>query len=237
MVTKIAHQRLFHSQCTPIIFCVGPSGSGKTTYLNELVGHQKSNEPFKKLPHNFVKYDDFSLHLFPEFIAGHFAKKLPEGGYTITDSRILDDALEKLNDRGMEFLNIRPPNTSLIFEFSRKNYRNAFGFFDSQILLSARILYFDVSPEMSKHRNIIRHDGREMQDEVHHKVPKEDLIKYYLLDDWSKITHERNSGLLNVCSINLPFVNINNEKFLSSAGIRQKLLKSLDLLFSINPLQ
>lgn len=103
---------------------------------------------------------------------------------------------------------------TLMIEFARgktDGFKGSLEKFDHRILRTASILYIKVSFEESVRRNKARYKEDLAHSILSHKVAAGDMYEYFIENDWDTITSGKSYGLLNLSSIDVPFVSMNNE--------------------------
>jgi len=126
---------------------------------------------------------------------------------------------------------------TLIIEFSRggeKAYRNALPRLNGEILRKAAIFYIKVSAEESWRRNVARYEEKLKHSILAHMVPKRTFDAFYQTDDWAEYTMGKESGVLVIKGVSVPFVTMNNEPELSPGPeIGKRYKDALDILFRL----
>ena len=105
-------------------------------------------------------------------------------------------------------------DSTLLIEFSRggkDGFRRALDMLDRAVLDGAAIFHIHVSREESWRRNVARYQEKLRHSILAHMVPRETYDYFYDINDWDVLTGGQPSGWLDVNSLRVPFVTMNNE--------------------------
>jgi hypothetical protein len=105
-------------------------------------------------------------------------------------------------------------DSTLLIEFSRggnNGFGRALGMLAPEILAPAAIFYIHVSREESWRRNVARYQEKLKHSILAHMVPRETYDYFYDVNDWEAITGGQPSGWIDVNTVAVPFVSMNNE--------------------------
>jgi len=207
------------------LFLLGRPASGKS----EFIDFMKNQDEATRRRHFFIGdmdfVDDFVWlwekfeddNIWEKVIGKRLHSKRSEHAYILDDAALFDFLIEKFNDQiSKQYLS--NPNFyekgSLIIEFARggeKPYTTAFDRFDSDIFKKAAIIYVQVSGDESRRRNEARYQEKLKDSILAHKVPDEDMNRFYADDDWNDLTKGEERGFLDIRGVKVPFVTMNNE--------------------------
>jgi len=143
--------------------------------------------------------------------------KKSEHAYVIEEASLFDFMIQKFNKEvKAKYLSNKEfyKNNTLLIEFSRggqKAYNHAFNLLSKELLEKSSIIYISVSFEESWTRNVTRYQEKLKHSILAHMVPREDMDRYYAIDDWKEITDNKPDGFLEYHNIKIPFVTMNNE--------------------------
>lgn len=140
-----------------------------------------------------------------------------QGGNTIDDIRLFDFALSCVNQ--LAVLRYVPNQQfyeegTLFIEFSRGcdlKYADSLAMLDAEVLKRAAIFYVNTSFEECWRRNVARFQEKAKHSILAHMVPRTEMERTYLTDDWKELTQGREVGTMTVKGINVPFVTLDNE--------------------------
>jgi hypothetical protein len=210
------------------LLVLGRPACGKSEFI-DFVKHA-SPEKRERLLHigRFEEVDDFPW-LWEKFMedaiwekAGYerlYTEEYMPGnpGMAPRGAKLFDWCMHKFNDAiARQYLGRDEfyRDSTLLVEFSRGGegaFGRALGMLDRAVLEPAAILYIDVSREESWRRNVARYQEKLRHSILAHMVPRETYDHFYDINDWSELTGGRPSGRLDVRTVSVPFVTMNNE--------------------------
>ena len=131
------------------LFILGFPGSGKSTafrYVNHYLTQQQNGW-------SAVRINDYDI-LKEMFRADSEHKQFrptEHGGFDVIDISVFDDALQVAREKVEELMSIASDQL-VVIEFSRNDYRKAFGRFGPDLLLDAYFLYLEVDEKTCQNR-------------------------------------------------------------------------------------
>lgn len=137
--------------------------------------------------------------------------------YFVTNPKFYDFLMEKFNPAITKGYLSRPEfynDHTLLIEFARgldNAYKNALWRFSKPILERTAIIHIKVTFEESYRRNDARYKEKLKSSILAHKVPDEEMYKYYKDNDWDRVTDARENGYLDINGAHVPFFTMNNE--------------------------
>ena len=144
-------------------------------------------------------------------------------GYRVHGDLVWDALIDDINSALTRSLSQPPdPDLTTVIEFSRGRtvgYGRALDRLDKRLPARAAILYLEVSFEESWRRNLARYDAARRSGILTHSVPRSEMERTYLTDDWSPLTGGRREGHLRVGAVDVPFVTMNNEPESTDAAV------------------
>ena len=93
---------------------------------------------------------------------------------------------------------------SLFIEFARggeRGYANSLSRLSKEVLERSSIFYVEVTFEESWRRNVSRYEAKLKHSSLAHMAPRETMERFYKIDDWRKITDNKDSGYLEYLSL------------------------------------
>ncbi len=168
-----------------IVFLLGIPGCGKSAFYRRLVKRLGKKGLFSSFP----RIDDFPKlwNIFMEDEqSGEWRRCRPteDGGYKVTDDKVWDDILKRVNKDVLNLKNSSPEDTLIFIEFSRPNYvHSILNNFSADILEDAIAVYLDVPFDICWQRNVRRHQQALEQGSDDHLVSREEMEKTYGSDD------------------------------------------------------
>jgi hypothetical protein len=229
----------------PILILVARPAAGKSEITHYLSG-QSHAERLARFHLGHLKiFDDFPM-LWSWFEEDAILEKVFEQPrlHTATDGYFLHKDFWNLLIRrlALEYEKWKPEageQQSAILEFSRGSehggYQTAFGHLGASILLQSACLYVNVSFDESLRKNRERFNPKRPHSILEHTLPDEKLHRLYSSDDWEEISSQDPHYLM-VNSIQLPYVTMENEDDVTSAGgiaLADRLEESLDKLWKL----
>lgn len=219
------------------LFVFGRPAAGKS----EFIDFMKMCEPAKRLEKfHIAPFDIVDDYLFLKELAENedvleklgvprVNTKLTKDGIVAISELFFLFVTEKLNlifnQRYSPQIEMYKSKTVLI-ELSRGinryGYKHSLSGLNKDILSHASIIYIKASYEESLRRNEARYQEKLKYSILAHKCPEEAMERYYKNDDWGEITHEKESGLLNIGGAEVPFVTMNNEPESKDDSVMEK---------------
>lgn len=146
--------------------------------------------------------------------------------YTVRPDRVelYDFIMSKLSHAVLNNYLSRPEfyhNGTLIIEFSRgegRGYQNALNRLSKEILKRAVILYVKVDFEEAWRKNVARYQEKLKSSSLYHMTPRAIMERLYKTDDWDEFTNKKESGVLSIQGVAVPFFTMNNEPELKEHG-------------------
>jgi hypothetical protein len=103
---------------------------------------------------------------------------------------------------------------SIFIEFARggaNGFAEAFSYLSDEILRRAVIVYVSVPYEESFKRNRRRARPGQEDSILFHSLPDEKMEKYYMVNDWEKLSGGKNDGIIEIRGHRVPFAVFQNE--------------------------
>lgn len=103
---------------------------------------------------------------------------------------------------------------TILVEFSRggaNGFAEAFSYLSDEILRRAVIVYVSVPYEESFKRNRRRAKPGQEDSILFHSLPDEKMEKYYMVNDWEKLSGGKNDGIIEIRGHRVPFAVFQNE--------------------------
>jgi hypothetical protein len=122
----------------------------------------------------------------------------------------IDLAFEKYLAQDRDFLCAH----TILVEFSRggaNGFAEAFSYLSDEILRRAVIVYVSVPYEESFKRNRRRAKPGQEDSILFHSLPDEKMEKYYMVNDWEKLSGGKNDGIIEIRGHRVPFAVFQNE--------------------------
>lgn len=173
---------------------------------------------------------------------GRLYSKISQHAYIVASSELLEYMFYKFNyEIKKRYLGnkIFYEDSTLLVEFARGSkmdggYKKALSLLSREVLEKSAILYVDVSYEESRRRNIARYEEKLKHSVLAHKVPEEDIVRFSSETDWHDLTNKKDSGVLDLNGLKVPFVTMHNEPELPPGPeIAARYESALDRLFEI----
>lgn len=210
------------------IILIGRPASGKSEFT-DYIKRLSTRETIEKFRiGKIVEIDDFPW-LWEKFMEDNVWEKLgykrlcsksyPDGNFGLDPdhTEYMDLLVHKFNyEINKRYL----PNSSfynentLLIEFSRGGsdaYRRSLNLLSPEILKKSVILYTSVSFAESCRKNTKRYEEKKQHSILAHKVDDELMEKYYNTDDWKGLTNNKETGMLVINNIKIPFTSVSNE--------------------------
>ena len=209
------------------LIVIGRPACGKSEFISFLKTQISAKNCLEKLHiAPFEELDDFVWlwekcnedDIWEELGHPRIVSKKAGHAYFITRPEFYDFLIEKFNPEAEKKYVSHPEfynDHTLLIEFSRGQdhaYRNALWRFSKPVLERAAIFYIKVSFEESYRRNDARYQEKLKHSILAHKVPDEEMFKYYKTDDWNRITNSAEFGRILINGINVPFITMDNEQ-------------------------
>ncbi|MBI4211706.1 MAG: hypothetical protein HY540_03630 [Deltaproteobacteria bacterium] len=230
------------------LFVLGRPASGKSEFL-DFMQKLPDSERTERFHIGKMKIMDDFLWLWKKFeedniwekvIGKRLHSKRAGQGYILDSASLFDFTMEKFNVKFRE-KNLDDRfyvDSTLLIEFARggeRPYRPALARLDRKIYERATILYIEVSGEESIRRNDARYQEKLKHSILAHKVPDEDMARFYRDDDWPELTQGKCEGFLELQGVQVPFVTMKNEPELKDpAPLQQRYADALRLLWSLD---
>jgi hypothetical protein len=232
-----------------ILFVFGRPASGKSEFFDH-IGKRDQNSllsklhiaPFETIDDWFVLADKFREDTLWEKLTGKRKySKLDNNVECVTDMLLYDYAILHLNRHVLELTEKHPTffqERTLLIEFSRggeKNYEHTLALFDPSILNRAGIMYVNADFDTSWARNVHRFEEKQKYSSLAHMIPRSQLERLYLHDDWGTLTENNESGFINIKDQKIPFATMENndtplEDLRNPAVMGPKYERALELL-------
>lgn len=206
----------------PIVILIGRPAAGKSEIIDFLkpLCDNLRRARFHIAP--FAEIDDFvwvwETFQDDDIRAKHGKPRLhTTPDYFFLDPFIWDFYIEKIN---LEYAKrmARDPDIdrdrTVILEFARggeDGFGQALCCLSDEILSRAVIVYIDVSYAESVRKNHKRKRLGEEDSILHHSLPDKKMDYYYKTNDWQKISHGADQGVITVNGHQLPFAVFDNE--------------------------
>jgi len=232
------------------LILIGRPACGKSEFIDFMKKSSVSERAERFHIGELEELDDF-LWLWEKFEEDDIWEKMGkprlysgarEHAYIVTSDELLEFMFHKFNQKiEKDYLN-NPhfyDSGTLFVEFSRGKdpdggYTKALNLFSKEILELAAVLYIDVSYEESQRRNIQRYEEKLKHSVLAHKVPEEDMIRFSATNDWAELTDNRESGLVTLNGVDVPFMTMKNEPELSvGPEIAERYENALNQLFKL----
>ncbi len=168
-----------------IVFLLGIPGCGKSAFYRRLISRLEEEEMFTSFP----RIDDFPKlwNIFMEDEkSGEWkrCRRTEDGGYKVTDDKVWDDILEKVNEDVLKLKKSSGEDRLIFIEFSRPDYvHSILKNFSESIISEAIAVYLDVPFEICWQRNVRRHEQAIKEGSDDHLVSREEMEKTYGSDD------------------------------------------------------
>jgi adenylate kinase family enzyme len=159
------------------MFLLGRPGSGKSTTANWI------KESAQDAGLSAARISDYAI-LYDMFLKGSEQFETAEyGGFNVKVFSVLDTALEKVQKKAQEQIDLEE-NKVVLIEFARDDYSKALQFFDYGLLQNAYFLFLDAGIEACKSRIYRRTFTPSEADEFHdnHFVSEKIIDSYYQTD-------------------------------------------------------
>jgi hypothetical protein len=159
-------------------------------------------------------------------------------GYRVADDAVWDLLIDDIGSSLAPQLAAPPkPGDTTLIEFSRGRqvgYGRALRRLSPQLLRRAAILYIEVTFEESWRRNLARYDAAKRDGILTHSVPRSEMERNYLTDDWSELTSGRRHGRVALGEASVPFVTMNNEpESTDPVELDRRYAEALDALWGL----
>ncbi len=241
-VLGLAYRPHVVDRVLPYLVLLGRPASGKS----ELVQFLQGLEPGTRVRHYHLGklrvLDDFPI-LWQKFVEddrweavgrGRLHSRRSGENYAVADDHLWNFLILALNDAVAK----QPagPGETVLMEFSRggpQGYRRALELLSPEVLRQGAILYLGVSFEESWRRNVARYDRDHRDGLLTHSVPREEMERTYLVDDWKNLATGR-SGYLSVQGVQVPYVTVLNEpEPKTTRDFAERFRPALDELFGL----
>jgi hypothetical protein len=208
------------------LFVLGRPAAGKS----EFIDFMKNCDPNKRLEKFHVApFDRVDDYLFLRELADNenimeklgvpkVVTKLTSDGIVAMNELFFLFVTEKMNLIFNQKYLPQPDlykSKTILIEFSRGinryGYRHSISGLDKGILSRGSIIYIKASYEESMRRNEARYQEKMKYSILAHKCPEEAMERFYKTDDWDELTGGKESGMLDINGIEIPFVTMNNE--------------------------
>jgi len=161
------------------IFVIGRPGSGKSEFIRRAARRLTEEGTVRRT----CRVDDCSKlwDIFRlEESSGEWkrCRKMPGGGYRVTDPSVWDELLRAV---AREVGELETSSAATFVEFSRASYAAAFKNFSPDLLRRSVVAYVDCSFDTCWRRNLQRSKSSEGQDR--HFVSREEMESTYRRDD------------------------------------------------------
>jgi hypothetical protein len=206
----------------PVILLIGRPAAGKSEIIDYL----------KKLPDGarcaqlhvapFVEIDDFVWvwQIFEDDLVWERLgreRALSDSKLFFKDPFTWNFLIGKINLAFEKYL-VQDPDFlcdhTVLVEFSRggaNGFAEAFSYLSDEILKRVVIVYVSVPYEESFKRNRRRAKPGQEDSILFHSLPDEKMEKYYMVNDWEKLSGGRNDGMIEIRGHRVPFAVFQNE--------------------------
>lgn len=217
-IVGLAYRPPAVGETIPYLLLLGRPAAGKSELIQFLsalnaderartyhVGPLRVVDDFPILWQLFVDDD-----LWEEVGRGRLHSRRAGENYAVAHDTLWPFLIAKLREE----LTRRPaqPGETVIVEFARGGptaYRDALPVLSPQILKRAAILYLDVPFEESWRRNLARYDRARRAGVLTHSVPREEMERTYIRDDWASLAPAR-EGYVLIGQERIPYVTVPN---------------------------
>jgi len=203
----------------PIIILNGRPAAGKS----EVIDYLKKTPDAERLSRfnvgPFEEIDDFpyvwEMFEMDDILARHGRQRLfTTKDYYFQDDWLWNFLIERINLDYLKKVARQPDflkDYTIILEFARANFREAYEMLHPEILKQAGIFYIQVSYEESVRKNR-RHHRPDQEDSIlYHSLPDEKMEYYYRTNDWDELAQGKLNGTMKLKGMDVPFTVLPNE--------------------------
>ena len=231
-----------------ILLLLGRPASGKSEFIDFMKSCPISKRLRRYHIAEFRVVDDFPI-LWEKFKEDDLWENLgrprlhsrpTEENYAVTDSTVWSFLIGKVNEQvlklGDEEKTPCPPTT--IIEFARggeHGYRESLSRLSPILISRSAIIYFDVSFEESKRRNLTRFKVERKSEILTHSVPSNEMAETYRQDDWHELAPSER-GTIDAGGFPVPYVTMSNEPESADPRVLEsRYTSALDQLYGLFP--
>ncbi len=124
------------------LFLLGRPGCGKSSAAKHIIKYFHEQDA-ERLTARFKDFDILQ-DMFENDTHGRFQPSL-FGGFDVIDGKVLDEAMDKLNDRICRYMADAKTDTLILIEFAREDYIEALQHFSSEVMQNVYFLFIDVN--------------------------------------------------------------------------------------------
>ena len=207
------------------LFVFGRPASGKS----EFIDFMKNTQTIRRVTDYHIGYfeeiDDYAM-LAEKFREDDIWKKVTGNAkyttmendvHVVRDLSLYNFAANRINNMVMkrylpneEFYDEK----TLFIEFSRGGeigYKPTLDLLDPDILRRGAIFYVKTPFDECWRRNVARYEEKKKYSVLAHMVPREQMEKHYLNDDWDDLTKAEEAGFITINGVDIPFATMDNE--------------------------